>query len=136
MSAELPVSTQLDTTALEGSHHTPPPDRSHRTSPELLVAPFVKVKPISAAPSARYTQRTAPSPLVVPGTWKPRITVTAAPLTLCTVTALSTATRFAISPTTTRSPVSYTPLVTRIWSPATAASTASWMVVAAVVQSV
>src|SRR6266576_2893693 len=102
MEAELPVSTQLDTTGLADSHHTPPPLCSLGLSPELRVAPLVRVKPTSAAPLVKYTHRIALSPLVVPGTLKPWITVTAAPLTLCTVTALSTATRVAIPPNTPR----------------------------------
>jgi hypothetical protein len=52
----------------------------------------------------------------------PHASVSAAPLTISTFKGF------------TRPPVSYTPLVTRIWSPATAASTASWMAAAAVVQ--
>src|SRR6266700_2067642 len=42
--AELPLSTQLDTTAPAEGHHTPPP---------LLAVPLVSVKPTSAAPSPR-----------------------------------------------------------------------------------
>src|SRR5437773_5875514 len=135
LEAALPVSTQLDTTAFVDSHNTPPPLCSRRLSPVLRVAPLVRVKPTSAAPLVRYTHRIALSPVVVPGTWEPRITVTAAPLTLCTVTALSTATRFVIAPNTTRPPVSYTPLVTSTSAPAKeAASTASWILLAAVAQ--
>src|SRR6266550_1374840 len=59
--AELPVSVQLDTTALADSQNTPP----HAHPPGT--APFVSVKPISAAPFVRYTHRTAASPYGMPG---------------------------------------------------------------------
>ena len=42
---ELPVSTQLDTTAPADSHNTPPPS--------LAATPLVSVKPTSAAPLVR-----------------------------------------------------------------------------------
>ena len=51
--AELPVSTQLVTTALAESHHTPPPLRSRCVSPVLLRGPLVRVKPDNTAPSVR-----------------------------------------------------------------------------------
>ena len=74
-------------------------------------------------------------PLMVPGTWYPRMTVASGPFTLRKLRALSTVTRFVIMlDPIGLPPVAYTPLVTSTVSPADAASTATWMTVAAVAQ--
>src|SRR5258707_10642305 len=97
--------TQFDTSALAEAHQTPAPEPSTAKSPEMAVAPFATVKPTNAAPLARYTHRTALGPLVVLGTWYPRITVAAGPLTLWIMMGLSTITRFVnVPPENTRSP--------------------------------
>ena len=88
--AKLPVMTQLETTASTVSHQISPPDRFLKSSPEDCVAPLVMERPVSTAPLVRYTQRTAASPFVVPGTWQPRMRVSSGPLTLCTVTGVVT----------------------------------------------
>jgi hypothetical protein len=85
---------------------------------------LVKVKPERLAPLAKYTHRADRPPSTL---------VNCGPLTLRRLSGLFTATRF-VFPSTTRSPAVYIPLVTKTSSPATAASTASWMFVAAVVQ--
>src|SRR6266404_9453266 len=98
--------TQFDTSALAEAQLTPAPEPSKAKSPEMTVAPFASVKPTNAAPLARYTHRTALGPLVVPGTWFPRITVAAGPLTLWIKSGLSTTTRFVNAPPeNTRPPV-------------------------------
>src|SRR5207247_1921360 len=86
--AELPLNTHLDTTALADSQNTPPP--------LSLAVPFVSVKPTSAVSLIIYTQRISPAPA---------ITVTSGPLTLRTVSGLSTATRFVVVPSTVRPPI-------------------------------
>src|SRR5258706_3298838 len=51
--AELPISTQLLTTAEGEAHHTPPPLCSSVKFPAARVAPLVSVKPTNASPLVR-----------------------------------------------------------------------------------
>src|SRR5579859_6505220 len=92
---------QLLTTADGEAHQTPPPDNRLVVSPEVRVAPLVKVKPLRSAPLVSQAQRTAAVPLVMPVPW---IKVTVGPLTLWTVSAEVSATRFVRSPYMTRPP--------------------------------
>ena len=102
-------------------------------SPATRVWPFVRVKPVTVAWVATYTQRTAPSPLSVPPapTPCPTTNVRLAPFTLCTAIGAVMATRFINPPDTTRPPVAYVPSATSTVSPALATSTPAWMVLLA-----
>src|SRR6516164_8270470 len=102
---------QFERKEREEAHQAPPP------LAEIPVAPLVRVKPTSSAPVVSETQRTAPVPKVVPGTWKPWITLLAGPLRLCTVTGLFTATRSVGPPAGPRPPVLYNPSPTRTMEP-------------------
>src|SRR5262249_54513204 len=86
---KLPDTTQLETTAVVASHHTPPPESA---------TPCVTVKPEMLASLVRYTQRLDPPASII---------VNCGPLTLRKINGL---------PTTT---LLYVPLVTTASSPAT-----------------
>src|SRR5216683_7465875 len=95
--AELPVTTQFDTTQLVvDSHQSPPPPDSRVGPSTARVAPLVRVKPVKLAPLVRYTHRIAPSPLPSPKpppSRRPWMMVNCGPLTLRSASGLSTATR-------------------------------------------
>src|SRR5208283_4554357 len=97
---------QLETVTFVDWHHRPPPSAWESGLGSWRVAPFATVNPSSFAPSARYAQRTAPSPLMAPGSWEPPIIVTAGPLTLSTVSGVVTVIRLvSTSPGAGRPPV-------------------------------
>ena len=76
---ELPDTTQLKATAFVDAHHSPPPPSWAR--------PLVKVNPERLAQLVKYTHRTTPHPSIM---------VDCGPLTLRSVTGLSTTTRFVV----------------------------------------
>ena len=105
------------------SQNAPAPVDSRQGPLVLSVHPFVSVKPASVAPLVTYAHRTAPLPnQPFVGQTFPTIIVFEGPLTLRTVTALSTVTRLVSTLWIARPPALYTPLDTMISAPTGAMS--------------